>query len=173
MIVIAVDQSFTGTGVAVFLNGELKKYFQIVTTKENSKMKRQKTIENLICRTLDTLIKMSSKHDVHFVNEGLAYGAVGKNKIDLSKLLGGIQTRVLDVLDESNLHEVAPTAWKKFVTGSGKADKHQVIKVINEKYKTEFILKDNNICDAIGIGLYFNNELNNAEKNNADKLPKS
>lgn len=160
MIICAVDQSFTGTGVAIFVSGELKKYFQICTDKSESKLARQRKIEALICRTLEVLIKISSKENIHFVSEGLAYGAVGKNKIDLSKLLGGIQTRVLDLIEESHLYEVAPTAWKKFLTGSGKADKHQVIDEVNKRYKTTFILKDNNICDAIGIGIFLHNELN-------------
>lgn len=159
MIILAVDQSFTGTGVAIFVNGVLKKHFQITTEKDKSKLARQRKIETLVCRTLSFLKKLGDP-DIHFVSEGLAYGAVGKNKIDLSKLLGGIQTRVLDLIDEQHLHEVAPTSWKKFVTGSGKADKHQVINVINVKYGTSFILKDNNICDAIGIGLYLAEQLN-------------
>jgi len=47
--------------------------------------------------------------------------------------------------------EVAPLTVKKFISGSGKADKNEIRAIISEKY--DISIKDTNLSDAIAIGL--------------------
>jgi len=158
MIVLAIDQSFTGTGIAVFAGETLRFYYQVSTKKTDGvKLRRQQIIENGIIKIYKKILLQCPISNLLIGIEDLAYGAVGKTKIDLAKLLGGILSRLMhEGFPPENLRPISPSKWKKFLTTQGNARKKEVIDAIDLKFKTGFQgkLKYNNIADAIGIGHY-------------------
>ena len=81
------------------------------------------------------------------VIEGLAFMAQGTSLVQLSALNYIIRA----LLNEFKwpFMIVAPTTLKKFVTGSGKGDKDQMMMAVFKNYGHEAL--DNNECDAYAL----------------------
>jgi crossover junction endodeoxyribonuclease RuvC len=76
--------------------------------------------------------------------EGLSYSSNGQATLDLAGLSLFIRTSFLS--NYINFTVTPPTTLKKFVTGSGKAKKEQMLLQTYKRWGVEF--SDNNTCDA-------------------------
>ena len=118
---IGIDQSYTNTGFCVIdYNGLVFDFGTIKTTdKDGDHFDRCKIIS-------DQVIALAFKHiPTAIAIEGLAYGMRG----DATRSLAGLQFVVITALREHafNPEIVAPLTLKKFATGTGKADKKEMI----------------------------------------------
>jgi len=82
-----------------------------------------------------------------------------------TELCVGLQTRVQEVASEAQIEYSAydATQIKKFATGSGKADKADIIIKVKPIIGRDPI--DDNEADAVMIALFANNDLNNGNWN--------
>lgn len=98
----------------------------------------------LIAKSMKSLIE-EHKPDVVVV-EGFAYG----NRFTIV-LMAQTGTIVRQALYSAGIswYDVPPTQVKKFVTGSGGADKAKMAKFVEERWG--FVSKDDNIVDAYGM----------------------
>ena len=93
--------------------------------------------------------------------EGYAYGA-GKQGIGMMLNIGEHGGALRVAMQEHDIEYLAPTPGqvKKFITGNGRADKKDVMKVIRKKYEIKLKWDEKQILDlydavAVGILTYF------------------
>jgi crossover junction endodeoxyribonuclease RuvC len=151
MVILGLDISLTGTGICVLDTSLSKKpnsdnfiYFNTIDTKKQFGMQRIEYIRKNINSILDEY-----QPDL-VVIEGYAYGAKGRAVFDLGEI-GGV-VRHLCYSKGFSYKEVPPTVLKKFVTNNGKADKEEVMLVLESRYGR--IFQDDNQADAMGLCLY-------------------
>ena len=77
-------------------------------------------------------IKINGKPDLAII-ENAAYGSPNRVVVGKLKELSGVYKMVLEAMDIPYL-EIAPTMVKKFVTGSGKAEKHLVASELKRRW---------------------------------------
>lgn len=152
MITVGLDLSLTHTGYAVLKDDG--------TVLASGVIKSKPSGDNLLAETR-RIVKIAEevvqKIDEACPNinpdlvaiEGLAFMAQGTSLVQLAGL--NYLTRVL--LDQFNwpFLIVAPTSLKKFITGSGKGDKDQMMMSVYKNYGFEAF--DNNECDAYALAI--------------------
>jgi len=151
---IAIDQSYTSSGVILFEDESIVKIERVSTSKEDDMFKRATQIATRI-------VEIANAYQPEFVVlEGLAFGMRGSATRDLA----GLQFIITVFLRELNNFDVviiAPLTAKKFATGSGKAEKTQMFEVLPESVKTYLVDIEGfkktkglyDITDAYWIGL--------------------
>lgn len=99
-----------------------------------------------ICGKITTA--RAAGHNAHFAIEGYSMNAdFGVNE---AGELGGIVRQTLVV--HETVHEIAPTALKKFATGSGAAKKEQVMLEVFKRWG--YSAPDNNCADAYALARF-------------------
>jgi Holliday junction resolvasome RuvABC endonuclease subunit len=142
---VGIDLSYTATGLIVLdSKGEILEQKLIKTSKSDSKF----DIE-------DRLIRI--ENDVKFVPnimglasvyiEGPAFASQGNAALQMGALNFFVRTFLRK--KEVDYKIIAPPTLKKWVTGSGRADKKQMIDKVEERWNIKF--KDNNLADAYGL----------------------
>jgi Holliday junction resolvasome RuvABC endonuclease subunit len=128
-IVFGVDQSFSSTGISIkeIGSGEGLELFTISTLKTQDWVNRSTAIAS-------ELIELSKGYsDVVLVVEGLPFGNLPGNS---GKNLAGLQFVILSNWRHhygmGSDYTVAPTAIKKFATGSGRASKDEMVLALPE-----------------------------------------
>ena len=125
--IIGVDPSLTHTGIVVLdEKGKVINKFTIIP--KNTSYKRLQIYEehfNQLCESNPTL----------FCMEG--YATNSKWGRELAGELCGLIKLIL-FKHKQQLHIVAPTALKKFATGSGKGDKSQIMLAVYKKWHRDF-----------------------------------
>ena len=151
---LAIDQSITCTAWVIFEGDQYDMTsFGCIKTKKDTSRNNLYRRSSEICGVLRHL---STQVDT-LVREGLGFGLSNSNASrDLAYLVGAIER------DCGPFFEVAPTQLKKFSTGSGKADKQDMIEALPEYILTQFMdagykkstgLSD--LADAYFIGKWF------------------
>ena len=134
--ILGVDQSYTSTGYCVIGSTNL------VTDIGIFKTDKKLDIYSRALLVSDFVASMIKEHNVqHLVLEGLAFGMTGNATRDLAGLLFTIMTTIRSSKIKVIESIVAPTALKKFATGSGTSKKgslyanlpREVMKMVNEK----------------------------------------
>jgi crossover junction endodeoxyribonuclease RuvC len=96
---------------------------------------------------VEPLVQGASAQGVSIVViEGYSYasagGKVSGHAHDRAELGGILRRDLLKVAGVAEIYEVAPSSLKKFATGSGKADKAEVISALSQRYKRTFRTDD-------------------------------
>lgn len=146
---IGIDQSYSGFGLVVLdetghcHQKSLLKYPLNKFKDESERL--AKIYDDLI---MYFTIHQGSGAQIHIGMEGYAYGA----KLNREKLgeLGGIVKLTSALVFGIHPVVVQPTALKQFITGSGKADKADMIEAI-QQFDPE--ITNDNLADAMGIAL--------------------
>jgi crossover junction endodeoxyribonuclease RuvC len=130
---LGIDQSYTSCAVVVSDDAGVSYFGRIVSEKDKSAFDRAFDISNEIC-------KITIEHNVEKVCiEGLAFAMRGDATRDLAGLLFTIVTMLKVRCKDVAVVVVPPTTLKKFATGSGKADKTDMINALPEAVKDSFV----------------------------------
>lgn len=158
IILLSLDASISSTGYAIFDEDKLIKYGKIVTNKKN--FENEDLRLNHICDKIEQLI---IKYEIdELVCEDQFASVNSKTILILRKLIGGIM-RTANRFD-INVHYYFPNEWRKILninkgTSNDKKKKCYDYLIKNNIIDFEFIPKNKNknddICDAIGIGLAY------------------
>lgn len=141
-VVLGIDQSLRHTGL-FWLDGGVHHWRQI-DTGDLRGAERLVHIKNHILDVVDeckpTLVAM----------EGYSYGSAGK-VFELGELGGVIKV----ALQERGIPVVvaSPVQVKKFVTGNHRAEKEDIVAVINVTFDLSWDVSYNNVADAAGLAL--------------------
>lgn len=146
---IGIDQSYSGFGLVVLdetghcHQKSLLKYPLNKFSSESARL--VKIYDDLL---MYFALYSSYNADIHIGMEGYAYGA----KLNREKLgeLSAIVKLTCYLIYGKAPEVVQPTSLKKFLTGSGRAGKADMVKAI-QAYDPE--ITDNNLADAYAISL--------------------
>ena len=139
---VGIDPSLTGLAIWTS-NGDVGEF-----SSENFGPKatdRLQRYEALTTEVLDVLWPHEPELIVIEANQGLIKG----NAIQLVEFSWYLKSRLLQTFTDCRLIEVPPTSLKKWVTGSGSADKAAVSSFLSAKYGE--VLETNNQADAFGL----------------------
>jgi len=154
MNILCLDMSLNHTGFAVFSDNNLLESGVIEPKRKDKDMIGEERIE-FIRNYIESLLvstEFNTKNKVEVVViEDYGFGARGRAVFDLGEL-GGVVKNYFFKLG-IKVVKVAPTALKKFVTGSGRSDKNVMLMKIYKKYGKEFL--DDNEADAYALGKYY------------------
>ncbi|WP_157693154.1 crossover junction endodeoxyribonuclease RuvC [Halomonas sp. R57-5] len=123
-----IDQSLTKTEVVIFDNdSQTMIYHEVIETKLNKidALDSFKRVVEIASR-IEFLCDLYSVSSVRI--EGLSYGSVGQ----ATRTLAGLHYVIIDRLMRGSIDVavIAPTALKKAATGSGRADKQQMLEAV-------------------------------------------
>jgi Holliday junction resolvasome RuvABC endonuclease subunit len=133
--VLGIDQSYASTGCVIIEDGECIHAQIISSDTDLDKIDRAWQIAHDIL----TMIAFHGGKLDGVALEGLAFGMRGSATRDLA----GLQFIIIAVLRhsgviENNIQVISPLSVKKFATGSGKADKKQMIEVLPKNVRERF-----------------------------------
>lgn len=179
MIIMGIDQSLTGSGITVF-DGEHQYYYLISTSKtKNTKAPTIDYTRRLIEMTNeieDLIIKHSPKY---IAMEGMSFGARGAAIFDL----GGLShlLRAMFVRQGVEFVIIPPKTIKKYFTGSGNANKLEMIEEAMRRgadipfFKTIQKQKvfDDNVSDSYAIACFIQDYLDGKCADYENKIEKS
>lgn len=158
IILLSLDASISSTGYAIFDEDKLIKYGKIVTNKKD--FENEDLRLNHICDKIEQLI---IKYEIdEIICEDQFTSVNSKTILVLRKLIGGIM-RTANRFD-INVHYYLPAQWRKILdinkgTSNNKKKKCYDYLIKNNIIDFEFIPKNkdknDDICDAIGIGLAY------------------
>lgn len=135
MITMGIDQSYTSSGICIMEGDDILYSGTFKTPKEEDVFVRAWNIS-------EKVVALIAEYAVESVSiEGLAFGSVNANATrDLAGLQFLVVTKVRIMLG-LEVVITAPTALKKFATGSGKATKKEMIAALPspvvELFKTQ------------------------------------
>jgi len=150
LITIGLDLSLAKTGVNILKNKDVI-YSGIIKSKPTDRTPMGET-KRLMDITDDVFTLIENKlwtlePDLVLI-EGIAFMA--RNSTALSQLSGlSYLIRAELILNDWPFTIIAPTTLKKFITGSGKADKDVMMMKVYKDYGLEY--SDNNESDAFGL----------------------
>ena len=152
MITVGLDLSLTKTGYAIVKNCGTVLASGVIKSKPSgdSPLDETKRIVAIVESVMEKIDEILPETDPDLVIiEGLAFMAKGTSLVQLAGL--NYLTRTL--LSEFNwpFMVVAPTTLKKFITGSGKGDKDQMMMAIFKNYGFEAL--DNNAADGFALAV--------------------
>lgn len=159
MIILGVDQGLANFGYALLMIDEKSTNAELIdygcfTTKPNGN--QQKRIFELVNRFENLIIDFKPDYIAH---ERLFFSPPAKNsrKKSASILNTNMITGAMWYISGKYnvpVYEFAPPSVKKTLTGTGKAEKEDVIKTIEDQYKINCLkTQKEHICDAIAIAL--------------------
>ena len=172
---LGIDQGYANLGYAIVkynVHTNTYKILKIGTIQTNSKYEIQFRIYT-IYKELNKLIKkfnidLISCERLFYNNSISSSGTKTRNKsasIVKTNMVTGV-IFLLSAMHNLKLRDFPPTTIKKQLTGSGKADKEEIIKVVDDLcLKQNIKLKTNHESDAIAIAMtaissYIENLLN-------------
>lgn len=133
-VYLGVDQSYTSCAYVVSDDSLNVVAFGTITSDKNL------DIYSRALHIAKKLVDISMQYKIHTLRiEGLAFAMRGNATRDLAGLLFTIRT--VFALDCGNvrIYEIAPTSVKKSATGSGKADKSDMIAALPESVRDRFV----------------------------------
>lgn len=156
MLIIGIDLSLTGTGLACLEDGILIKT-QLVKSELEGKglldrMSRIKKILDEISAFINQYYDATKSVETLFVTEGYSFASRAGMAFSLGELGGIIRYWMATTVEcdkKCSVLEVPPTQLKKFITGKGNADKNIVIKEIYKNYKVD--IDNDNEADAFAL----------------------
>lgn len=160
MTIMGIDQSLTGSGVAVFKEGD--EFYHLISTSKTKNTKAP-TIDytRRLMEMTDEIRKLVKLYKPDYIAmEGMSFGARGAAIFDL----GGLShlLRVMFFEEDVKFIIIPPTVVKKFFTGKGNSDKMAMItEAMNRKLNIPFFktikkvrVFDDNVTDAAAIALF-------------------
>lgn len=154
--ILALDMSLTGTGWALY-NVETGKHEKgRFDTSELRGLERLRFLRDRVLHLawyghlngpFDGLMTPDKKLELLVFIEGYAFGARGAAMIDLGELGGIIRLGLADL--EIPYVEITPTQVKKFICGTGNANKNVVLKEVFKRFGED--INDDNIADAFSL----------------------
>ena len=163
IIALGIDQGYANLGYAIIkynIHTDTYKVLKFGTIITNSKLEIQHRLK-IIYDKLDIIIK---KYPIDIIScesifvNGIrnSSGQKTRNK-SASIVKTNMSTGLIYLLSSQHnlkIYSFPPTTIKKHLTGSGKADKDEVIKVVEDlSKKNNIIIKTNHESDAIAIGI--------------------
>jgi len=131
MKILAIDQSYTSSGIIVFMDDEMIHAERFPTSKHDNIFKRAASVA-------DRVERVAKEYEIDAIAmEGLAFGMRGSATRDLA----GLQFVIAVHMQERHGYEViiiAPLTVKKFATGSGKAKKEKMLECVPQNIKDYF-----------------------------------
>lgn len=148
MAYLGIDQSLTGTGVALISqSGALLS----ATTVRPKKLRGAQRLV-FIRDAVRNFVALATEPVHCAAMEGYAYDVNGNNMFELGEAGGVMKVLVSDMLPTAPLLVVAPASLKKFVTGNGAAGKAEVCAFIYRLWSVDFDSeKENDRADAFGL----------------------
>ena len=146
---MAVDESSSGCGVAIFVGTELIRYCSIIPDK---KIKKAEDKLEYICNELKSISKQY-KPTVFVAEDVYSRGAKFILSFKYNVFLQGYIYALSGYRKDNLFFLYYPEGWRKILGISGKNRDDKKVKdiaYVNEKYHLK--LKDDNIADAICIG---------------------
>ena len=171
--IIGIDLSWSSTGIVCGReNQDNPKYTTSVQLNQHNKKHTMSIFKEFLNPDKST----NSLYVIEDYNRGGAYQNPN-SLIAMAELRGILELFLEDVCSEAtaSIIYVAPTQLKKFITGSGKGDKAQIMKEVYKRWK--FDAKNSDEADAFGlfkIGYHLikpnNNDLIKPQQEVLDKL---
>ena len=152
IIILNFDQATKISGYSLFENSELVAYGKLeVDKKEKNIIERMKQMISLIKLKID-------EHKPDFiVFEDTQFQKSYKTYQELSQMQGVLMAYLFDL--DIGFEIVSPGTWRSFSKIKGRKrieQKTNTIQMIKDKYNLEL---SEDICDAIGIGLWSINKI--------------
>ncbi len=148
---LTIDLSLRNTGVAYFENGELIKYFSYKTDKKMTS--EEKAVFQI--QRIDNIINIL-RPDIVVVEDTFA-----KLNMQTLKWLTRVQGAVylLSLKIGADFELIYPASWRKYLSfKQGNGIKQKELKEASIRYIKDNLnidITDDNICDAINIGLAY------------------
>jgi crossover junction endodeoxyribonuclease RuvC len=154
MRILGIDPSLSSTGWAIVEGKHVVASGTIKTSPKNDFLVRLNMIDN----TINNLFLSREYPNLVAIEDIFVYkGKSLQTPIKIAKVHGVIISRVLSFMTTDGIKIYAPTVVKQVVTGSGRADKDQVMKMV--KLQTDYKGKSNDEADAIATALTCMREL--------------
>jgi len=154
---MAIDSSTTGSGYAIYINGELNYYNVCSTNYLSNSKERLETMMRSLCQKIE-----KDKPDI-VITELTVVTRNAEAQRNLSMLLGAIYYKCLELNIE--YHALRPTEWRKLVKNKNETlpRKREELKKwsknrVKEIYKID--TDNDNISDAILLGQGYINKFN-------------
>lgn len=150
MITIGIDQSLTGTGVIVLINGHVYKHTTITTNSSENLIDRVGFIRKTLSSIINSAANLSADETAVIVAiEGFSFASKGRSLFDIGYLGWRIKEDLRGMEMNGTIKywlDVPPTVVKKFATGKGNAPKELILQQVYKRWDEEF--SDNNQADA-------------------------
>ena len=134
-MIVAIDQSLSRTGVALYHKDEIS-FFSIPTTKKGfcRNIDRIEYIAYKLIEKLTDLNVLYYTKDIVFESYLYNSGFRTYQNFDVIELVGAIKIIFLQKLDYrgAEFYDVNCSTWKKHVTGNGKSNKKEYTQKIKE-----------------------------------------
>ena len=128
--ILSIDASLTNCAWCFFEDTVLTDFGVLHSNKDDDLHIRV----HYLVKELESIIKENQVELV--ISEGLSFGSISPSARILAHLFYSIETMCW--LNEVDFTEVAPTAVKKYATGSGKAKKPDMFKALPQKIRDKF-----------------------------------
>lgn len=139
---VGLDLSYTGTSLVVLdLNGEILKQALIKTHKDLTTEERILKIENEV-----SFIPNIVGLNIVYI-EGPSFSSIGSSILQMGAL--NYYIRIFLLKNKVDFKIIPPPTLKKFVCGTGKAQKDLMLLNVYKKWGVSF--DDNNLADAYGL----------------------
>jgi len=145
-VVLGLDTNSHSTGFALFNNQKLKEYGIIAIPKKWSMPRRLLSFFHQLELLVDRV------NPDHIVIEDLKYLRNKNSTNTLAAFLGVARMISYDRIGTDAIL-VGPTSVKMIATGSGRAEKIDVIKAANKQFKIKLSDTQDDIADAIFVGV--------------------
>ena len=161
MIIMGLDISMRATGVAVVDSNYRLLHQRVLKTDPGQGVSEIDCIDRAHKQVDQLLGIIEAYRPDRFIVEGAAYGVLTAAKSNAGLLhrmsntacqlwqVTGIIKYAVRRASDSSMVIMSPTTVKKHITGSGKADKKQMLAAVKEKYGVAFT--DDNACDAFAL----------------------
>ncbi|MFF1693166.1 crossover junction endodeoxyribonuclease RuvC [Streptomyces sp. NPDC058257] len=134
---IGIDQSYSGCAIVSYCpaTGSAEEHtYDFSPAKAGSGPQRLGYVHNILREHFMHLRHEGTVRQVCF--EGYAYGSKFRRE-ELGELGGVMRLALVQTFPPHLLHAVAPTTVKKYVTGSGRADKDKMMLAVYMRWKHE------------------------------------
>lgn len=179
MTIMGIDQSLTGSGVAIFKDGE--EHYNLISTSKTKNTKAP-TIDytRRLMEMTDEIRKLIKEYKPDIIGmEGMSFGARGSAIFDL----GGLShlLRVMFIEEGVKFFIIPPTVVKKYFTGKGNSDKLAMIEEAMKRganipffttIKKQRVF-DDNVTDAYAIASFVEDYLQDKCIDYESKIEKS
>lgn len=152
--VLGLDLSLTSTGLALVEDGELTAWHCIKSGGKKTATIEQTSerIDKIVSEVYETAHAWTGLGDFPeavdlAVIEAPSFGSKNGSAHERGGLWWGVAS-MLRICDAPML-KLAPTSRAKFITGSGRADKHDVLKLARQRWHMD--IPNHDVADAAGL----------------------
>lgn len=144
MFYLGLDPSLTNFGVVLFDGNENKIVKSIILKTTPAKIMEERLLK-LTNNVFEIITKIKNpQQSLRIAIEGLSFGSRGQSMAELGALHYFLRILMLD--NNLKYQVVPPTVLKKFICGTGRAKKEQMLLHAYKRFNVSFESSD--ICDA-------------------------